>query len=156
MKKIECLEEHKTLILSRVAQGMSEREAVADLPFSHTTFRRLLATDKEFKDQISQCREINNRNVEASLLQCCNGYTYIEDIANKVKKEVLSEDGKTILVQESIEIVKVKKHVKKDVNAIKFWLLNQSKKNWNNDPNKLALDKKMVKLKEREIANKEF
>ena len=62
-------------------------------------------------------------------------------------------DGQ-IVVEEKVVISKVKKYSHPDVNAQKFWLQNKKKANWKNDPHKIDIDKKSLKLKEREIDSK--
>ena len=53
-----------------------------------------------------------------------------------------------------MKVSKIKKYKGPDVNAQKYWLNNRKKAQWKEDPNKAENDKKVLKLKEREIASK--
>ena len=72
----------------------------------------------------------------------------------KVKEEVLAEDGTTILVKEHVEVREIEKYKGPDLAAQKYWLNNMKKTKWADDPNKVANDKKLTKLKEKEINSK--
>jgi hypothetical protein len=89
--------------------------------------------------------------VEKALLNNCLGYKYYEEIATKVKEEVLAEDGKTILIKESVVVKSVKKYKGPELAAQKFWLINRQNKKWREDPNKVENDNKLTRLKEKEI-----
>ncbi len=98
-------------------------------------------------------KEARNEQVEDSLFKCCKGYHYYEEVANKVKEEVQGEDG-TVLIKEDVKISLVKKYKAPDVAAIRYWLNNRKKAQWKDDPNKVENDKKVLKLKEKEIESK--
>lgn len=57
---------------------------------------------------------------------------------------------------EKVVISKVKKWKAADLAAQKYWLNNRKKAVWKEDPNKVAYNNKIIKLKEKEIEGKEW
>jgi len=53
-----------------------------------------------------------------------------------------------------VKVVKVKKYRCADLAAQKYWLNNKKKATWQEDPNKVLNDKKLTKLKEKEVNSK--
>lgn len=54
----------------------------------------------------------------------------------------------------SIEVQEVRKYSQPDMNALKYYLNNRDKTKWSEDPNRVANDKKLTKLKEIEVKSK--
>ena len=149
----ELLNSSLSLIESMVANGSTDKEIAEKIGMSYSTFRRYKAQNSELKVAIAQGKDRINQKVVESLYKCCTGYKYYEEVATKVKKEVLAEDG-TVLTQEEVVISNVKKYKGPDLNAQKYWLNNRDKTKWKDDPNKAENDKKLTKLKEKEIKSK--
>lgn len=117
---------------------------------SYSTFRRYKTQNTDLKRTIAQGKDKKNDNVVQALYKGCIGYKYYEEVPTKVKEEVLADDGTTVLVKESVVVKSVKKYKGPDLAAQKYWLGNRDKNKWQEDPNKVANDKKLTKLKEKE------
>lgn len=87
-------------------------------------------------------------SVEYSLLKCALGYFYEEQEIKIVKEEFLAEDGKTVLKKEIPKVITVKKEVKADKEAQKYWL--KMYKNEYKDLN-VKDDIKLLKLRKKEL-----
>lgn len=142
------------LIESMLSEGSTEKEIAEKIGVSYSSFRRYKSENADLKTAIAQGKDKKNQNVIKALYKNAIGYPYYEEIATKVKNEVLAEDGKTILVQESVEINSVKKYKGPDLAAQKYWLGNRDKNKWQEDPHKVNNDKKLTKLREQEINSK--
>jgi hypothetical protein len=103
---------------------------------------------------LAVAKDKKNQEVEQALFKLAKGYHYYEEVPTKVKEEVVADDGTTILQKEDVKISTVKKYKGPDLNAQKYWLNNKDKAHWKDDPNKVANDKKLTKLKEKEINSK--
>lgn len=143
-------------IKSMLESGATDKEVAEELGIGYSTFRKYKVESVALKDLIATVKDNMNQEAEKAVFKKATGFHYIEEVPTKVKEEVLSDDGKTILVQERVVISKVKKYSHPDVVAQKFWLLNKKKAGWKNDPHKLDIDKKSLKLKEKEIDAKAF
>lgn len=139
-----------TLIESMVSEGQTDKEIAEKLGISYSTFRRYKRENTDLKAAIAQGKDKKNDSVVQALYKNCIGYKYYEEVPTKIKKEVLAEDGKTILTQEEVKISSVKKYKGPNLDAQKYWLGNRDKAKWQDDPNKTANDKKLTKLKEKE------
>lgn len=150
----EIIERSLSLIESWVADGCTDKEIAEKLGLSYSTFRRYKTQNTDLKSAIAQGKDKKNDNVVQALYKNCIGYKYYEEVPTKVKKEVLADDGKTVLIQEDVKISSVKKYKGPDLAAQKYWLNNRDKSKWQEDPNKVANDKKLTKLKEKEVNSK--
>lgn len=150
----ERIQDNLTLIESMVSDGSTDKEIAEKLGISYSTFRRYKSQNADLKAAIAQGKDKKNQSVIQALYKNCIGYKYYEEVPTKVKKEILAEDGKTVLVQEEVEISSVKKYKGPDLNAQKYWLNNRDTAKWKDDPNKAANDKKLTKLREREVESK--
>lgn len=137
--------------------GIPEKEMAELLGMGYTTFRdlkkkipALSAVLKKSADEKKKLKKKQVEEVEKTLLQRCLGYNATVKKAQKLKKPLRDEEGKIIsisgkpVVEEVIEEVTEEQHIPADVGAIKFFLLNQAKENWKNDPDRLELEKKRV------------
>lgn len=147
----EVIKASLSLIESWVADGSTDKEIAEKLGMSYSTFRRYKTENGDLKRAIAQGKDKKNDNVVQSLYKCCNGYKYYEEVPTKVKEEVLADDGKTILSKETVVIKSVKKYKGPDLAAQKYWLNNRDKTKWQEDPNRVANDKKITRLKEKEV-----
>lgn len=156
MKSVESIiEDNLKLIESMAEKGSTDKEIAEKIGVSYSTFKKYKTENKALKDLMAECKNKKNEEVEQALFNNCIGYNYEEEAAVKVKEEVLAEDEKTILVKERVVVKKLQKYCKPDLAAQKYWLNNQKKTKWSDDPNKVNNDKKLTKLKEKEIELKE-
>lgn len=155
MKSVEdIIKDNLKLIESMAEQGSTDKEIAEKLDISYSTFKRYKASNKVLKDLMAQCKDKKNEEVEQALFNNCIGYEYEEEVPVKVKEEVMAEDGQTVLNKERVIVKKVTKYKGPDLAAQKYWLNNMKKAKWAEDPNKVINDKKLTKLKEKEINNK--
>ena len=149
----EELESQLPLIISMVKDGCTDKEIIEKLNISPSTWKRKKAQNKKIKEALDELTDNRNQEVEEALFKCCTGYSYYEEVVTKVKEEVAGENG-VVLVKEDVKISKVKKYKGPDVVAQKYWLNNKKKAVWKDDPNKVENDKKLTKLKEKEVNSK--
>lgn len=152
----EIIESNLTQVISMLKSGCMDKEIIEFLGISRSAWKAKKNSNDKLKQAIDEIKEARNEQVEDALFKCCTGYHYYEDVVTKVKEQVLSDDGETILVKEDVKISKVKKYKGPDVVAQKYWLNNRKKIAWKDDPNKVEIDKKALKLKEKEIEAKTF
>jgi hypothetical protein len=150
----DVIESRLSEIESWVEQGDTDKDIAEKLGIGYSTFRKYKTDSVALKGAIATGKDKANQAVEKSLLNNCLGYKYYEEVAVKVKEEVLADDGKTILVKESVVVKSVKKYKGPDLGAQKFWLVNRNNRKWQEDPNKVENDKKLTKLKEKEVNSK--
>ena len=156
MKSVEdIIKSSLKLIESMSESGSTDKEIAEKLEISYSTFKRYKASNKDLKDLMAQCKDKKNEAVEKALYNNCIGYTYEEEVPVKVKEEELADNGETVLTKERVIVKKVKKFCKPDLAAQKYYLNNQKRSKWSDDPNKVANDKKLTKLKEKEAAQRE-
>ncbi|KOC32541.1 Xaa-His dipeptidase [Clostridium botulinum] len=152
----ELIESSLDKVESWVEQGLTDKEIADKLEIGYSTYRKYKTTSVALKGAIATGKDKANQEVEKSLFKKCIGFKYTEEVATKVKNEVIGEDGKTILVKEDVVIKQVKKYSPPDLNAQKFWLTNREKIKWKEDPHKVANDKEVLKLKKKEIKSKDL
>lgn len=149
---LELIKNNLSNIEDWVSHGATDKNIAEKLGIAYSTLRKYKKEFAELKGAISKGKDKANENVEEALYNNAIGFYYTEEVANKVKDEEVV-DGQ-IVVHERIEIVKVKKYSKPDLAAQKFWLVNRKNTAWKNDPNVVANNNKMAKLKEKEVENK--
>ncbi|WP_309245217.1 Xaa-His dipeptidase [Clostridium sp. CF012] len=147
----EIIESHLDQIESWLEQNLTDKEIAENLDVAYSTYRKYKSISVALKGRIATVKDKKNQIVEQSLYKCCNGYKYYEEVISKVKKEVLAADGVTVLNVEDIVISNVKKYKGPELAAQKYWLNNKNKVKWKDDPNKVDNDKKLIKLKEKEV-----
>lgn len=148
------LEEQLGLIVSMIKDGATDKEIIERLGISASTWKRKKAQNTKIKEALEELIDARNQQVEEALFKCCTGYNYYEEVVTKVKEEVEGENG-TVLVKEDVKISKVKKYRGPDIVAQKYWLNNKKKAVWKDDPHKTENDKKLTRLKVKEMENKE-
>ena len=138
--------------------GISQKEMADMLDMAYSTFRELKKKIPALSALLKKCAEIRKaekqkelEGVERSLLDRCHGYNATIKKHMKVKKpvygpggRVLMDDNGKVITEEVLEEVVDEQHVPADVGAIKFYLLNKGRKDWKNDPEKLAIEKKRL------------
>lgn len=147
----ELIEESLDKIECWVESGATDKEVAEKLGISYSTYRKYKGTNVALKVRIATAKDKKNQEVEKALYKNALGYDYYEDVVSKLKVEELAEDGKTILTKEVIEINSIKKHSPPNLGAEKYWLNNKVKGHWKDDPHKVDNDKKLTKLKEKQI-----
>lgn len=156
MKSIEdIIKSQLELIETMVEKGATDKEISKKIGVGYSTFRKYKAQDEDIKQIMAQGKEKKNQAVEQAVYKCATGYHYYEDVVTKLKNEEVTEDGK-IITKEEVQISSVKKYRGPDLAAQKYWLNNKEKAKWKDDPNKVAIDKENLKLKKKELENKEW
>lgn len=150
----DIIESNLDKIEAWVEGNDTDKEIADKLGIAYSTYRKYKSTNVALKGRIATAKDKKNQEVEKSLFKKCIGYKYTEEVATKIKEEVLAGDGKTILVKESVVVTLVKKYSGPDLGAQKFYLTNRSNAKWKDDPNKVENDKKLTKLKAREVEAK--
>lgn len=151
----ETIESNLKLVKSMLEEGKPDKDIAKKLDISYASYKNYKAKDLAIKAIYDEVKNTRNEEVENSLFKLCTGFTYSEEVATKVKEEYKDEEG-NVLVKEDVKVVKVKKHKLPELAAQKYWLNNKKKATWKDDPNKTDIDKKTLKLKEKEIENKSF
>lgn len=150
MKSIEeTIDSNLELIETMVEDNKTDKEIAAKLGIGYSTFKRYKATNTGMKEAIAEGKDKKNQAVEQALYKCCIGYHYYEDVATKVKVQRVENDQ--VLESEEVNINSVKKYRGPELSAQKYWLNNKQKSKWSEDPNKASNDKKLTKLKEKEV-----
>lgn len=132
-----------------VASGVTEKEIAKKLGMAYSTFRKHKTSMVALKEAIKEGLEEKKQAVEKSLFKKCIGYHYTEEVVQKVKKERIEDNQ--VIVDEVLEVQEIKKYSQPDMNAIKYYLNNRDKTKWSEDPNKVANDKKLTKIKEKQV-----
>lgn len=135
-----------------IVKGLTEKEIAKKVGMAYSTFRRHKKDMQALKDAIKEGLEEKQQEVEKALFKKCLGFHYTEEVVQKVKKERIEDN--TVLVDEVLEVKEVKKYSPPDLNAQKYYLNNRDKVHWSDDPNRVANDKKLTKLKEKELNDK--
>lgn len=136
-----------------VSNGDTDKDIAEKLGIAYSTYRKYKANSVALKGRIATAKDKKNQEVEKALYKNCTGYDYYEETPVKVKEEYEAENG-TVLTREIVVVKKIKKHKPADLAAQKYWLNNRLTNKWKDDPNKVANDKKLTKLKEKEVENK--
>lgn len=136
-----------------VENGDTDKEIAEKLGMAYSTYRKYKSDNVALRGRIATAKDKKNQEVEKALYKNCTGYDYYEETPVKVKEEYEADNG-TVLTREIVVVKKIKKHKPADLAAQKYWLNNRLTNKWKDDPNKVANDKKLTKLKEKEISSK--
>ena len=147
----DIIKDNLELIGTMVENGSTDKEIAKKIDIGYSTYRKYKAQDTDLKQVIAEGKDKKNQSVEQALYKCCVGYHYYEEAPTKVKTQTLAPDGKTILENEDVKVSNVKKYKGPDLAAQKYWLNNKEKAKWKEDPHKVTNDKKLTKLKEKEV-----
>ena len=148
----DIIKDNLELIGTMVESGSTDKEIAKKIGIGYSTYRKYKAQDTDLKQVIAEGKDKKNQAVEQALYKCCVGYHYYEDVATKVKVQRV-EDGQ-VLESEDVRLSSVKKYRGPDLAAQKYWLNNKQKTKWSEDPNRTVNDKKLLKLKEKEVKSK--
>ncbi len=146
----EKIESNLKLIKSMVEGFERDIDIAKKIDVSYASYKSYKAKDLALKAIYEEIKNKRNEEVEGKLFKLCTGYDYTEEMAFKCKEEEITEGGK-ILVKESVRVVKVKKRKDPDLNAQKYWLNNKKKAIWKDDPHKVELGKKTLKIKQQQV-----
>ena len=136
-----------------IEDNYTDKEIAEKLGIAYSTYRKYKNDNVALKGVIATAKDKKNDEVEKALYKNCIGYDYFETTPVKVKQEYTNDLG-IVLTKEEVVIKKIQKHKPADLNAQKYWLNNRKSAKWKDDPNKVANDKKLTKLKEKEINSK--
>lgn len=145
-------EEGLNKIREWVKKGLSSKQIANNIGISRSTLYEWKKKYTDISDTLESGKEIIEE-VENALLKKALGYRYEEQQAIKVK-EIYYDDKNNKCQKETVTIVSIEKEVPPDTTAIKFWLVNKAKKEWNDNPSKLDLDRENLELRKKEIEGK--
>lgn len=135
-----------------VKKGLSSKQIASNIGISRSTLYEWKKKYKDISDTLESGKEIIEE-VENALLKKALGYRYKEEQAIKLK-EVYYDDKGNKCQKETVTIISVEKEIQPDTTAIKFWLVNKAKNQWNDNPSKLDLDRENFELRKKEIEGK--
>lgn len=150
----ELIESSLDKIGQWVESGATDKEVAEKLGISYSTYRKYKTVSVALKGVIATAKDKKNEEVEKALFKNCLGYEYTKEVVTKVKEEVLAEDGETILSKERVVVSEVKEYSPPNLSAQKYWLNNREKMKWQDDPHTVTNNKKLTKLKEKEVNSK--
>lgn len=150
----EIIDSNLTLIESMVEDNKTDKEIAEKLGVGYSTYKKYKATNEDLKAVIAEGKDKKNQRVEQAVFKTAVGYTYWEEVATKVKLQELAADGETVLENETVVVSEVKKYKGPDLAAQKYWLNNREKAQWKEDPHRVDNDKKITKVKEKELSHK--
>lgn len=154
---LDKIKDNLKLVKSMLEDGKTDKEIAMKIDVSYASYKNYKAKNLDIKAIYDEVKEIRNAEVENSLFKLCTGYTYYEEVPTKVKEEVIVDKENNVAVtQEKVVISKVKKYKGPELAAQKYWLNNKKKAQWKEDPSKADIEKKKVKLKEKEVEQKEW
>lgn len=149
MARIDSFESIIEGNLDKIEQWMednyTDKEIAKELNIAYSTYRKYKSVSVALRDKIATVKDNKNQEVEKAVYNNAIGYFYNEEIVTKVK---------TGEFEEGVKISSVKKYKGPDLAAEKYWLNNKNKVKWRDDPNKVDNDKKLTKLKEKEVNSK--
>ncbi|QLY82244.1 Xaa-His dipeptidase [Clostridium intestinale] len=146
----ELIESNINVVISMLKDGCKDKEIIEFLGISRSAWKAKKNNNIKLRQAIEETNDEKNEKVEEALFKNCIGYKYYEEVATKVKEEIIAEDG-TVLTKEDVKVVTVKKYKGPDLAAQKYWLNNKKKAAWKEDPHKAENDRKLTKLKEKEV-----
>lgn len=161
----DCVKPYLSLI-SEWCRTMTEQQIAEKLGIGYSTWKQYKVDYPAVQDAIKKGRQNLVAELRSSLIKKANGYKYTEtkETTEKVKwpeemYEALLDAGFTPQQIASSRIVKTEvahKEMAPDVAAINLALKNYDKEEWANDPQALALKKKELELRERQVENNEW
>lgn len=136
-------------------EGVKEKEIARRIGVSDRTLRTYKTKEERVFSALNNPQKSSSDLVEYSLLKLALGYEYEDEELVKQKTTSYDPEGNKIIKEEYVKI-KIKKKVKPDVQAQKFWLINKLGKNWCDNPQKLEINKELMELRKKEIENKSW
>lgn len=154
----EMITTHMAAIREWALAGVAEKEMAEMLGIAYSTFREQKKSNALLEATLAECgrkRKVilksDVEQVEASLFKRCMGYNAEVKKNYKVKRPATDKDGSVLvddkgrpIMVEGLEEKTEETHVPADIGAIKFFLLNNARQKWKNDPDRLEIDKKRL------------
>lgn len=112
------------------ALGATDDEIADFFDVSTRTINRWKTTRPEFAEALYRGKDSADDRVEDSLYHRALPRDIEEEQAIKLKKVTYGENGKRLLEEERVEIVKVRKFMPPDTTAMIFWLKNRRPDRW--------------------------
>lgn len=131
------------------SMGLSETQIAFNLGISRATLENYKRDHLDILESLKRGKNQADFKVENALYKKATGYIAKETVVQKTK-EIYYDENNNKCSKENLETVEVEKEVPPDVNAIKFWLINRKQSKWKDNPNKVELDKEILKLKKKE------
>lgn len=150
-KIIENLEHIEAWAFERVPK----KEIAKRLGITDRTLRAYESKNERVFSALNNPIKSMNNQIEYALLKCALGYEYEEEEIIKYKETTTDSQGRKI-IKESCKPISVKKRMKPDVNAQKFWLNNRKKDYWKDNPHKVSNDKELLEIRKKELENKSW
>lgn len=123
-------DEYLEQTLKLCALGATDEEVADFFDVSIRTLNRWKVTRAGFAEALRRGKDPADDRIEASLYHRAQDREVEEEQAIKLKKIAYGPDGKKILEEERVEIVKVKKLLPADTTAMIFWLKNRRSQEW--------------------------
>lgn len=112
------------------ALGAVDEEIADFFDVSPRTLNRWKTTQPEFVQALKRGKDVSDDRVEDSLYHRALPREVEEEQAIKLKKVTYGENGKRLMEEERVEIVKVRKYMPPDTTAMIFWLKNRRPNDW--------------------------
>ncbi len=122
-----------------ISEGLTDREIVANLGISESTWFKYKQKVSEFSETIKECRKPKVKELENTMFRLANGYSVSVKKVMKVRKS----DG-----SEALEEYEETVHVPPNFNACRFLLTN-----WNND---YSNDPALIRIRREEFEHKKI
>lgn len=152
--------------IRKMALTMTERQIAKTLDVSYSSFREYKQHYPALNDALKKGRRELVSELRSTLIQKAKGYDYTEKKVVTEKMRVPENMRKRLLEMglskeeiDEAKIVKTEvlhKHLHPDVAALNLALKNYDREHWANDPQMLALRKKELELRERQVENNEW
>lgn len=112
------------------ALGATDEEIADFFDVSPRTLSRWKTTRPAFVEALRRGKDVADDRVEDSLYHRALAREIEEEQAIKIKKVTYGDNGKRLLEEERVEIVKVRKYMPPDTTAMIFWLKNRRPDQW--------------------------
>jgi hypothetical protein len=146
--KYETLVKPRLAEVEKLAGTMTDKEMAKYFGIHIASWCRYKDKYCELCEAIKKGRECLTQDLRQSLIDKAKGFKYTE---KKIVREK-NEDGNLVITREEEYI----KYSPPDVAALNLLLKNYDKENWANDPQIIALRKKELELRERQIEANEW
>jgi len=135
--------ERREEFINYVIGGLSIDKAAMAMNIPLVTVMQVwFVEDPLLHEEIKMAKEKANAKVQLAIYKRANGYSYLSKQTSVVRQKItdkLREEGDNIAGKEDKGFIitttemKTEKEVAGDVNAQKFWSINQNSKNWSLD-----------------------
>lgn len=143
-------------IIKWVESGFTDKEVAQKLGIAYSTFNDYLKKYSEFSEAIKRAKVKPNEAVENSLYKKATGF-YVPVIKNyKLKTTTYGENGRKIKEEEILVEKEEQEYFPPETAAIIFYLINRMKNKWNNNPQKLDIEKAMLEIAQKKAESEDF